>query len=334
MNALADSPQSLILGLEILANDLYDILCGVAHHDTNTRIGLRRLEDVRSLALLLTVINECHHLLQRGDRMTKRDLYYRHLDLFRTYETVDRTLGRLCTLMKVDRWKLHVVASPKGLIVGDMVLTLKSGQVLFMNQSMNQPHPIPEMESIATIKTDVPLVLVVENEATFSCLLNISLESYIGPHIMLTDIASRRFLRALSRCLSAKGARMVILTDADSYGLEIHQAYLHGKPREHVEELSSPRLEFIGLSMEDWTGDGRLRDQSIQLSPANRSHCLGMLGRSNLGSKERRMIERMLFYGRKAELQCLLQGPEGAVGLGWYLQRKLRLTQPLNEVSL
>lgn len=42
MNALADSPQSLILGLEILANDLYDILCGVAHHDTNTRIGLRR----------------------------------------------------------------------------------------------------------------------------------------------------------------------------------------------------------------------------------------------------------------------------------------------------
>lgn len=48
----------------------------------------------------------------------------------------------------------------------------------------------------------------------------------------------------------------------------------------------------------------------------------------------RRMIERMLFYGRKAELQCLLQGPEGAVGLGWYLQRKLRLTQPLNEVSL
>ncbi|KAG6326820.1 hypothetical protein ID866_12269, partial [Astraeus odoratus] len=69
-----------------------------------------------------------HHALEQGISLTKRDLYYNDVALFKSQKAVDRLVDDLAATLKQDRADLNIRATSKGLIVGSgLVLHLVGG---------------------------------------------------------------------------------------------------------------------------------------------------------------------------------------------------------------
>ncbi|KAJ3183451.1 endodeoxyribonuclease [Geranomyces variabilis] len=125
-------------------------------------------------------------LLDANQTVTKREIFYRDVRLFKTQATVDAAVEDLACAFGVPRFCLRIVASAKGLVYGNLTGTL-----------------IPPTEQIAGLQTDARFVLVIEKDATFRTLLDQGFASTHGPCILVTgkgypDVATRQLVRRLS----------------------------------------------------------------------------------------------------------------------------------------
>lgn len=71
-----------------------------------------------------------HELLRTKKIATKRDIFYKDKGLFVTQKVVDGVIDHIAFSLGIERQELNIVASPKGLIYADIIITTKSGQVL------------------------------------------------------------------------------------------------------------------------------------------------------------------------------------------------------------
>lgn len=81
---------------------------------------------------LLTIIYE---QLKLKTVTTKRDLYYRDVDLFVSQTCVDEAIVQIAYSLGVERIDLNVVASPKGCVHGNLTVCSKNGKIIEINQS-------------------------------------------------------------------------------------------------------------------------------------------------------------------------------------------------------
>lgn len=86
-------------------------------------------------AIYLKLLTLIHELLQTGIITTKRDLYYRDVDLFHSQATVDKAIEHLAFCFGVERLGLNIVASPKGCVFGDLTVCTKDGKVMEIDRS-------------------------------------------------------------------------------------------------------------------------------------------------------------------------------------------------------
>jgi hypothetical protein len=85
----------------------------------------------RSLAQILRVMEVVHEHLLKNAVITKRDLYYRDVRLFRNQTVVDRIVDDLAATISVNRSSLNVRATSKGLFCGSgITLTLNGDHCL------------------------------------------------------------------------------------------------------------------------------------------------------------------------------------------------------------
>lgn len=125
---------------------------------------------------------------------TKRDLYYRDVELFGTQAVVDQMVTHIAYSFGVERFDLNIVASPKGCVFGDLTICTKAGKIIEIDSTNGvSEHPLfytlnlTMKESLIPVDCDidairpkeaVTAILVVEKEAVFRQLCQ-SLKSVI-----------------------------------------------------------------------------------------------------------------------------------------------------------
>ncbi|XP_071332814.1 meiotic recombination protein SPO11 isoform X3 [Trachinotus anak] len=75
---------------------------------------------VTKFAQILKILSVIYRLVQRNSYATKRDIYYNNTQLFGSQTAVDSIVDDISCMLKVPRRSLHVLATSKGLIAGDL----------------------------------------------------------------------------------------------------------------------------------------------------------------------------------------------------------------------
>ncbi|KAJ3045360.1 endodeoxyribonuclease [Rhizophlyctis rosea] len=306
--------------------------------------------------MYVSVLEVCQELLSQGIIATKRDIYYRDVTKFKSQKMVDEIVEDLACTFAVPRHCLSVVAASKGLVSGALKIHMKDGSFIDCDQAGDQGLLIPPSEQIADLMTNAKFVLVVEKEATFRTLLSIGCASQLGPCIIITgkgypDVSTRKLVRRLSEHQSVAmrttgvsptdvaniGEATVeghgieekeyppvfALVDCDPHGLEIFLCYKIGSKAMAFDShnLATPRIQLLGLRPSDWIPYGVDFEKLAVLSARDRKKALRMLEWCNVAAfpDVRRDLQKMLFYGRKAEIQNV----DGAVLVRDLLPAKL-----------
>ncbi|OCH93112.1 DNA topoisomerase IV alpha subunit [Obba rivulosa] len=270
----------------------------------------------RLAAQLLKVVNLLHEALVDDIPTTKRDMYYKDVQLFKSQSVVDRLVDDLAATFELGRADLHVRASSKGLIAGvGLTIHLTQGDVIHVNTT--EASLIPASEEISQFEVDSQLswVLVVEKEAVFQtlCRLNIAAHPYMpGPGLLITgkgypDVATRELVKTLSDNLPPS-IPILCLVDGDAFGIDILSVYKRGSSSmsHEREKLVARRVKWLGLWASELAGLGVDKDALIPITKHDEGKkALSMLRRPDLPRKWRKELQYMLHSRRKAEIEIL-----------------------------
>ncbi|KAG8815452.1 endodeoxyribonuclease [Serendipita sp. 399] len=212
---------------------------------------------LRAIVIAFAVVTYVHEALVTQIPVTKRDIYYRNVDLFKKQAVVDNMVDDLAATFAVTRDELFVRASSKGIFCGSALsLRLEDGTVIAGNDC--QPTIIPPGDNIEEliIEEDIAWIMVIEKEAVFQtlCKVGFARKNRFGrPGICLTgkgypDLVTRQLLHKLSTGLPQE-IPIFAVVDADPYGVDILATYAFGsRSFQHEREgLVSERLIWLGV---------------------------------------------------------------------------------------
>uniref|UniRef100_A0A8C8G2T0 DNA topoisomerase (ATP-hydrolyzing) n=1 Tax=Oncorhynchus tshawytscha TaxID=74940 RepID=A0A8C8G2T0_ONCTS len=265
---------------------------------------------------ILKVLSTIYKLVQSNVYATKRDIYYNDTQLFGSQRTVDSIVDDISCMLKVPRRRLHVLATSKGFISGDLCyLEEDSTKVDCHSNSTVNPtntkYIPPTSQNRHNIVSSAKFVLIVEKDATFQKLLDYDFCTKLCPCIMITgkgvpDVNSRLMVRKLWDTLHIP---IFALVDADPYGIEIMCIYKYGSVAMSFEahSLTVPSVMWLGLLPSDLH---RLRvpeDALIPLTQRDQNKLTSLLKRPYLACQPawQREMEMMQRSKVKAEIQSL-----------------------------
>jgi len=205
---------------------------------------------------ILLVLDTMRRLVEGGRRTTKRDIFYENFTEFSSQAEVDRMVAEVVTMLQVPRLQLGVMATSKGLVVGDLAYTNSEGVTVDLRLAVGGdtiPQDVPEVE---LLRSGAHFLLVVEKDAIFQRLLEEGvMTGALPPFVMVTgkgmpDLATRQLVYRLSTELLLP---TFLLTDCDPYGLEIGLTYKFGSLAMAwaPERLAVPSATLLGLLPSD-----------------------------------------------------------------------------------
>ncbi|KAK3377542.1 Spo11/DNA topoisomerase VI subunit A [Podospora didyma] len=218
----------------------------------------RNIQEVKKFEALFRILELSHEALLSGNIITKRNIYYQNIELFKSQSTVDDMIDNLAFTLGVGRGDLNIAATAKGLIAGLVDLIMKGGSIIKCDHSHDGGTLLPSIDSIDKVDfRDAKWLLVIEKEATFRTLAESQYanNSKAGHGIIVTakgfpDLATRRFLSILH---SVRPTLTVFaLVDFDPHGIAILRTYKTGSQRfEHEENVTVPDLKWLGIRSRD-----------------------------------------------------------------------------------
>ncbi|XP_028266284.1 meiotic recombination protein SPO11 [Parambassis ranga] len=284
---------------------------------------------VTKFAQILKILSVIYRLVQSNSYATKRDIYYNNTQLFRSQTTVDNIVDDISCMLKVPRRSLHVLATSKGLISGDLCYLEEDGTRIDCQSSSAAVPVSSHIAGIRNIVSSAKFVLIVEKDATFQRLLDDDFCTRFFPCIMITgkgvpDVNSRLMVRKLWDTLHIP---IFALVDADPHGIEIMCIYKYGSVAMSFEahSLTVPSVMWLGLLPSDLQ---RLRVPEEALIPLTRrdeNKLCSLLKRPYITSQTdwQKELELMQQSKLKAEIQSLAAiAPDFLTSI--YLPNKLR----------
>ncbi|KAA0706888.1 Meiotic recombination protein SPO11 [Triplophysa tibetana] len=206
-------------------------------------------------ALILKVLSVIYKLVQSDSYATKRDIYYNDPQLFGSQKTVDSIVDDISCMLKVPRRSLHVLATSKGLISGDLCYLEGDGTMVDCRSSTTAVPVSSNVNGINHIVSSAKFILIVEKDATFQRLLDDDFCTRLSPCIIITgkgvpDVNSRLMVRKLWDTLHVP---VFALVDADPHGIEIMCIYKYGSVSMAFEacSLTVPSVLWLGLLPSD-----------------------------------------------------------------------------------
>lgn len=150
----------------------------------------RRGASLKPFAQILRVMDFAHQALVDNVPLTKRDMYYKDVPLFKAQGTVDRLVDDLAVTLGLERADLKIRAASKGLICGTgLTIHLLEGEAISINNLEGTLIPTGEIIERFELKGDISWVLVVEKEAVFQTLCRFQFASHRslpGPGLIIT----------------------------------------------------------------------------------------------------------------------------------------------------
>ncbi|KAL1799060.1 hypothetical protein ACET3X_003097 [Alternaria dauci] len=297
-------------------------------------------QEAWNFTVLLRILELVHSGLIADTVMTKRDMYYRHPDLFIKQSVVDRYVDDLACTLGITRSQLNVTAAARGLLAGNFRLTRHDGHVV--SGMSDEGIIVPNLSANDSLDlTEVHWVLVIEKEATFRFLKSSPQWHTLGSEgLVLTakgypDVASRKLLNQVAE--SAPHIPMYALVDLDPDGIAILSTYKYGSYRLAHEDVTPADTTAPGLPNMRWLG---VKSHHMSRTPVGEEHTDASVvpqlqGLMRLTARDRtkaaRMLEwnvcsdsgaepewrqelqTMLMLNIKAEMQILDEGYGGLV---------------------
>jgi meiotic recombination protein SPO11 len=241
--------------------DQYDFEEIETTFEASKNLRFTDLRSVKNFSCSMRLIKIMHELLQRNIHATKRDIYYSNVNLFHEQQTVDTLVDDFACKLKINRKDLHVIASSKGVISGNVQFKEDGVEVDCRKfQAVGKPIT-PFTEKITNIRSSATCMVIVEKDAVFTRLLEDGFCDLNGCIIITgrgyPDVATRSLVIRLLKDLPE--LRAFILVDNDPHGLDIANVYINGSVAlsHYSQELTLPvlerniRMQWIGLSVED-----------------------------------------------------------------------------------
>lgn len=313
------------------ANVRFDSSVGLRMNSETTVTTFRSdsPSSVTKFARIVKVLSVIYRLIQSNSYATKRDIFYNDTQLFASQLTVDHIVDDISCLLKVPRRSLHVLATSKGLIAGDLCYMEEDGTRIDCRSSAAAFAVSSNVSGIRNIVSSAKFVLIVEKDATFQRLLDDNFCTKLSPCIIITgkgvpDVNSRLMVRKLWDTLHIP---IFALVDADPYGIEIMCVYKYGSRAMSFEahSLTVPSVMWLGLLPSDLQRLQIPEDALIPLSKNDESKLSSLLKRPYLKSQPdwQKEIELMQQTKVKAEIQSLAAiAPDFLTSI--YLPNKLR----------
>ncbi|CAL8250756.1 unnamed protein product [Arctogadus glacialis] len=284
---------------------------------------------VKRFAQIFKILSIIYKLVQSNSYATKRDIYYNDTQLFGFQRAVDCIVDDISCMLQVPRRTLHVLATSKGFLCGDLSYLEGDGSRV---NCLSSSAAVPVSSNVAGIKNIVSsakFVLIVEKDATFQRLIDDDFCSKLCPCIMITgkgfpDVNSRLMVRKLWDTLHIP---IFALVDADPHGIEIMCIYKYGSVAMSFEahNLTVPSVRWMGLLPSDLQRLRVPQDMLIPLTQRDESKLHSLLRRPYLASQPswQKEMDLMRQNKVKAEIQSLSAiGPDFLSKV--YLPNKLR----------
>ncbi|KAF5901521.1 meiotic recombination protein SPO11, partial [Clarias magur] len=226
---------------------------------------------IMKFALMLKALSTIYKLVQSDSYVTKRDIYYNDPQLFGSQKILDAIVDDISCLLRVPRRSLHVCATTKGLIFGDLCYLEEDGTRVDCSSTV---VPISSsVNGITNIVSSAKFVLVIEKDATFQRLADDDFCTQFNPCIILTgkgvpDVNSRLMVKKLWETLHIP---VFALVDADPHGIEIMCIYKYGSVSMAFEAptLTVSSMLWLGLLPSDIERHGVPKDALIPLTEAD-----------------------------------------------------------------
>lgn len=322
------------------------IKCRTSMHSNHEGNSLRRAKNnvnIRQLTFPSTpegswrfvvyvrIIEILLEALQENKFITKRDIYYRDVELFRSQSIVNSTVDTLSYTLNAQRDSLHVISAAKGILYGPIDIIGRNG---FMTKGDGQEDGIfvPSNNVILQLQLRTPLdyILIIEKEATFRSLVRAGFAK--SSHGLLItgkgypDVATREFLFRLNHVLqnhlnpALQKLSIYGLVDYDPHGLEIMSVYINGSSAlaHETHRLAVAGIKWVGIKPQDVP-----INEWLSLTSTDRRKAFSLLASPVMQSSVLRVeLCRMLMLNRKAEIQSV----EQQLGLQTLLRRQLLIS--------
>lgn len=266
------------------------------------------------LQKVVMVLDVILKLLISSCRTTKRDIFYQHFCDFSSQRELDSLVGVIVAMVQVPRLLLGVVATSKGLVVGDLSYVNNEDVMVDCRLAVggdSVPQDVMEMKDIVT---SARFVLVVEKDAVFQRLLE---EGVMGGHlpsmVMITgkgvpDLATRQLVYMLATKLLLP---VMIMTDCDPYGVDICMMYKYGSLAMAwaAEPLAVPSSVWLGLLPSDISRLS-IMSSSMKLHSTQDYKKMVDLNNRQYVRENRKLcdeLEILWELGRKAEIQQMVE---------------------------
>ena len=209
---------------------------------------------VRKAAITTRVLQLVHEVLSKGIHITKRDLFYTDVKLFKDQGESDAVLDDVACMVGCTRTSLHVVASDKGLVVGRIQYREAGDYIDCTKMGVGGKAIPPYVDKITDIQSDAQFIILVEKEAAYMRLAEDRFyQKY--PCIIITgkgqpDVATRLFLRKIKDQLKIP---VLALVDSDPYGLKILTVYCSGSKQMSYDSghLTTQDIKWLGVRPSD-----------------------------------------------------------------------------------
>jgi DNA topoisomerase VI subunit A len=203
-----------------------------------------------------------------------------------------------------------VVAAAKGTCIGD--LTLQEGNDVFNCDRLGRGgwSISPFIDEVKIKDCGAEYVLVVEKDAAMIRLIEEDFHKK-NKCLLITgkgqpDIATRRLIRLLNR---DRGLPVFILTDSDSYGMQICSSYKRGSIALSYESpyLAVPEAKLLGLLPTDLDKFDVPKAARLKMTDWDMKKAKGMLEMPWIKKNKRwaKELKHMVKTQEKAELQAL-----------------------------
>uniref|UniRef100_A0A3P9MIV8 DNA topoisomerase (ATP-hydrolyzing) n=1 Tax=Oryzias latipes TaxID=8090 RepID=A0A3P9MIV8_ORYLA len=294
-----------------------------------TTVKSNCLASVTKFAQILKILSVIYRLVQSNSYATKRDVYYNNTQLFGSQRSVDTIVDDISCMLKVSRRALHVMATSKGLIAGDLCYLEEDGTRIDCRSSSAAVSVSSNVSGIRNIVSSAKFVMIVEKDATFQRLLNDNFCRKLSPCIMITgkgvpDVNSRLMVKKLWDTLQIP---IFALVDADPHGFEIMCIYKYGSVAMSFEahSLTVPSVMWLGLLPSDLQRLMVPKHSLLPLTRRDENKLNSLLKRPYFASQPQwqKEMELMQQSKVKAEIQSLADiAPDFLSSI--YLPNKLR----------
>ncbi len=267
------------------------------------------MKNVRKFTQTVAIGATMTELLKRQIHAQLRDIFYNRAYLFETQSESDSIIEDIAAMMGVYRENLGVIASAKGVCVGEVKIRDRGDIIDCSRLGTGGWSITPLVDEVTFIDHKAEFALVIEKDAAFFRLVE---DKFWRKHrcILVTgkgqaDIATRRFVKRIREEL---GLPVYLLVDSDPYGFYIASVYKRGSIKMSFDSLrlSTKDAKLLGLLPSDLD---KYKVPSYARLKMNEADLKRLMEIKNYpwfkDEKYQKEFEIMLRTKQKAELQAL-----------------------------